>query len=37
MERITMSLDESLISEFDALIADRGYENRSEAMRDVLL
>jgi CopG family nickel-responsive transcriptional regulator len=36
MERITMSLDESLISEFDTLIADRGYENRSEAMRDVL-
>jgi CopG family nickel-responsive transcriptional regulator len=36
MERITVSLDESLISEFDALIAARGYANRSEAMRDVL-
>jgi CopG family nickel-responsive transcriptional regulator len=36
MERITFSLDETLIIEFDALIADRGYENRSEAMRDVL-
>ena len=36
MERITISLDESLAAEFDALIHQRGYENRSEAIRDVL-
>ncbi len=36
MERITMSIDEKLASEFDALIAARGYTSRSEAMRDLL-
>ncbi|MBL0143793.1 MAG: nickel-responsive transcriptional regulator NikR [Betaproteobacteria bacterium] len=36
MERITMSIDESLAKEFDAMIARRGYGNRSEAMRDLL-
>ncbi|MBL0141186.1 MAG: nickel-responsive transcriptional regulator NikR [Betaproteobacteria bacterium] len=36
MERITISLDESLAHEFDHLIARRGYENRSEAVRDLL-
>ncbi|MCS6764521.1 MAG: nickel-responsive transcriptional regulator NikR [Candidatus Protistobacter heckmanni] len=36
MERITISLDENLAQEFDALIAARGYGNRSEAMRDIL-
>jgi CopG family nickel-responsive transcriptional regulator len=36
MERITISLDEDLAREFDALIAQRGYGNRSEAVRDVL-
>ena len=36
MERITMSIDEKLASEFDALIAKRGYASRSEAMRDLL-
>ena len=36
MERITISLDESLAEEFDALIHQRGYENRSEAIRDIL-
>ena len=36
MERITMSIDESLAKEFDALIAKRGYTSRSEAMRDLL-
>lgn len=36
MERITISLDEHLAREFDALIARRGYRNRSEAMRDLL-
>ncbi|MDD2990841.1 MAG: nickel-responsive transcriptional regulator NikR [Zoogloea sp.] len=36
MERFTISLDEELAQEFDALIATRGYSNRSEAVRDIL-
>lgn len=36
MERITISLDEALAREFDALIERRGYSNRSEAVRDLL-
>ncbi len=36
MERITMSLDTELARDFDALIAQRGYVSRSEAMRDLL-
>ncbi|NWG30103.1 MAG: nickel-responsive transcriptional regulator NikR [Rhodocyclaceae bacterium] len=36
MERITISLDEALAREFDALIGQRGYRNRSEAVRDLL-
>jgi CopG family nickel-responsive transcriptional regulator len=36
MERFTISLDENLASEFDHLIRERGYQNRSEAVRDLL-
>ncbi len=36
MERFTISLDESLARQFDALIAARGYVNRSEAVRDLI-
>jgi CopG family nickel-responsive transcriptional regulator len=36
MERITISLDEALAREFDAMIERRGYQNRSEAIRDLL-
>jgi CopG family nickel-responsive transcriptional regulator len=36
MERITISLDESLAHEFDLLIGRRGYATRSEAVRDLL-
>ena len=36
MERFTISLDGELAKEFDALIAERGYGNRSEAVRDIL-
>jgi CopG family nickel-responsive transcriptional regulator len=36
MERFTISLDDKLAAEFDAWIADRGYANRSEAVRDLL-
>ncbi len=31
-----MSMDETLASDFDALVRDRGYASRSEAMRDLL-
>ena len=36
MERITISLDEQLARDFDALIERRGYASRSEAMRDLV-
>ena len=36
MDRFTISLDENLAAAFDALIAERGYANRSEAVRDIL-
>ena len=36
MERFTISLDESLAQQFDRLIAERGYSNRSEAVRDLI-
>lgn len=36
MERFTISLDEELATEFDRLIAVRGYVNRSEAVRDLI-
>ena len=36
MQRFTISLDEHLAEDFDRLIAERGYANRSEAVRDLL-
>jgi CopG family nickel-responsive transcriptional regulator len=36
MDRFTISLDENLATAFDALIKDRGYATRSEAVRDIL-
>lgn len=36
MERFTISLDERLARQFDALIKRLGYQNRSEAVRDML-
>ena len=36
MERFTISLSESLAKEFDELIRNKGYQNRSEAVRDML-
>ncbi len=36
MDRFTISLPEELAAEFDELIAGRGYDNRSEAVRDIL-
>jgi CopG family nickel-responsive transcriptional regulator len=36
MQRLTISLDDRLAEEFDALMRTRGYRNRSEAVRDLL-
>ena len=36
MQRFTISLDDTLAREFERLIAERGYGNRSEAVRDLL-
>ncbi len=36
MERFTISLDDELAQDFDAFIAARGYQNRSEALRDLI-
>jgi CopG family nickel-responsive transcriptional regulator len=36
MERITISLEEGLAQDFEALIRTKGYANRSEAIRDIL-
>lgn len=35
-ERIGISLDRKLLSMFDGLIAQHGYQNRSEAIRDLI-
>jgi CopG family nickel-responsive transcriptional regulator len=35
MQRLTITLDDDLVAELDRLIARRGYQNRSEAMRDL--
>lgn len=36
MQRITISVDDELLEQFDTLIRRRGYINRSEAFRDLL-
>src|SRR5512141_3347176 len=36
IERIGISLEEDLLRQFDRLIADKGYVNRSEAVRDLI-
>jgi CopG family transcriptional regulator, nickel-responsive regulator len=36
MERFTISLNESLAQQFDELIHRKGYQNRSEAVRDLV-
>lgn len=36
MRRVTISVDDELADTFDRLVADKGYENRSEAFRDLL-
>ena len=34
--RFGVSIDERLLEKFDLLIADKGYSNRSEAVRDLI-
>jgi CopG family nickel-responsive transcriptional regulator len=36
LERFGVSIDEELLTQFDALIAGRGYPSRSEALRDLV-
>ena len=35
MQRLTVTLDDELVAELDRMIALRGYQNRSEALRDL--
>ena len=36
LERIGVSLEDDLLAQFDRLIAEKGYSNRSEAIRDLI-
>jgi CopG family nickel-responsive transcriptional regulator len=36
LERIGISLEQDLLARFDRLIAEKGYVNRSEAIRDLI-
>ena len=36
MQRFTISLDDQLARQFDDFIGERGYGNRSEAVRDLI-
>jgi len=36
MQRLTVTIDDDLVTEVDDFIAKRGYANRSEAFRDLL-
>ena len=36
MRRLTISVDDALADTFDQLVAEKGYDNRSEAFRDLL-
>ena len=36
MQRLTISIDDDIAKAFDRLVRDKGYENRSEAFRDLL-
>ncbi len=36
VDRFSVSLDTELLAAFDRHIADKGYENRSEAIRDMI-
>lgn len=36
LKRFTVSMEEELLEDFDRLIEERGYQNRSEAVRDLI-
>ncbi len=36
LERIGISLDKTLLADFDKLVAKQGYQSRSEAIRDLV-
>jgi CopG family transcriptional regulator, nickel-responsive regulator len=36
MQRLTISIDDELAADFESLVQARGYENRSEAFRDLV-
>ena len=36
MQRMTITLDDELVTEFEAFLQARGYNNRSEAIRDLI-
>lgn len=36
MQRVTISIDDSLLAQFDRYVETRGYTNRSEGMRDAV-
>jgi CopG family nickel-responsive transcriptional regulator len=36
IERVGVSLEKELLNAFDKLIADKGYQSRSEAIRDLI-
>ena len=36
MQRITVTIDDDLLADIDALCARKGYQSRSEALRDVI-
>ena len=35
MQRITITIEDDLLAEIDAAAKDRGYQNRSEIIRDL--
>lgn len=36
MQRVTLTLDDDLVTEIDAFMEKRGYQSRSEAFRDIV-
>ena len=36
MQRVTLTLDDDLVTEIDQLMQKRGYQSRSEAVRDIV-
>jgi len=36
MQRITITLDDELVEQFEAFLDEQGYNNRSEAIRDLI-